>query len=186
MARPLIRVSQVTWISSCFPSLHSIGTNSVAYCWETTRTEWTGIRVIAHVLSVVAVPVQSMRQHFLASSSGISLTCSQHFNDILFHHIILWSFIPLIVSPMPQHFLTPISHHFSSSHHLIIFLALIFSSCSFSHLAPEHLGWFLVWVATPLIHPFTRMYSRRNPGSLVNHAPDSIGNSPHTLLLGNS
>lgn len=65
-------------------------------------------------------------------------------------------------------------HHFSLSLHLFItlsfFLSLILSSSLSTPLAFGHFDWFLVWVATPLIHPFTKAYARRNPGSLVNLA----------------
>lgn len=63
---------------------------------------------------------------------------------------------------------------------LSFFLSLIFSSLLSVPLAPGHLGWFPVWVATPPIHPYTRAYSRRNPGSLLKFALRTWLNKVHS------
>ena len=92
-----------------------------------------------------------------------------------YHHLHS-SFSPY---PIGTTFLAPLR-----SLHLFITLSFVLSlicpSFLSALLATRHFNWFSVWVATPLIHPSTKAYTRRNPGSLVNLALRTWLNKLHS------
>jgi len=107
----------------------------IACRWETTRTEWARIRVIAPALSCFHGPCTIWATTFFGVVARDHLVLGT--STTFLHHIIIF-----------------ILHHSSSFHHLIFFLSLILSPSLTAPLAPRHFNCFPAWVATPLIHPF--------------------------------